>query len=206
MPAQLQVKLLRALEGGEVRPVGSEQGSTVDIRVLAATNQDLQKAVASGQFREDLYYRINVISLTMPNLADRHEDIPLLAHHFLLKSCAAAGRPPLHLASATMDLLQGYSWPGNVRELRNVMERAVALAAGKEIRPQNLPVEIRSAKPFVAASWFRGETKLVDIERQAILLALKQMHGNRAAAARSLGISERSLYRKLNRHKLRDLA
>ncbi len=204
MPAPLQVKLLRALEGGEVRPVGGERGARVDLRVIAATNRDLKAAVAEGQFREDLYYRINVICVTMPDLAERRDDIPLLACHFLAKSCAAAGRRPLRVAPAAMDLLQSHGWPGNVRELRNVMERAVALASGDELRPQHLPPDIRSARLPALPAWLGGATTLAAIERHAIAHALELARGNRAAAARALGISERSLYRKLDRHQLRD--
>ena len=205
MSAALQVKLLRTLEDGEVRPVGSERPTKVDVRVIAATNRDLRKAVAEGGFREDLYYRINVISLTLPDLAARRGDIPSLAHHFLRQACARAGRPPLRFAPASMDLLQSYQWPGNVRELRNVVERAVAIVHGSEIRPPHLPPDIRAVDPIVGASWWRGEMTLADVERQAILHALKRTRGNRAETARLLGISERSLYRRLDRHKLRDV-
>ncbi len=204
MSPQLQVKLLRTLQDGEVRPLGTERSSKVDIRVTAATHQDLRKAMAEGRFREDLFYRINVIAFTLPDLADRREDIPLLARHFLDQECARAGRKPLRIAPEAMDLMQSYRWPGNVRELRNVMERAVALAHGAEVRPHYLPPEIRVADPVIGAPWWKGETALADLERQAILHALRQAHGNRAAAARLLGISERSLYRKLDRHKLRE--
>ncbi len=199
-----QVKLLRTLQDGEVRPLGTERSTKVDIRVIAATNRDLQKAMADGRFREDLYYRINVISFTLPDLADRREDIPLLARHFLEQTCLRADRESLRIAPEAMDLLQSYRWPGNVRELSNAIERAVTLAHGGEIRPHHLPPEIRTTDPIVGTSWWRGETALADLERQAILHALKQAQGNRAAAARLLGISERSLYRKLDRHKLRE--
>ncbi len=203
MSPSLQVKLLRTLQDGEVRPLGSERSARVDIRVIAATNKDLRKAMAEGHFREDLYYRINVIAFTMPDLADRPEDIPILARHFLIQECARAGRKPLQIAVEAMDLMRGHTWPGNVRELRNVIERAVALARGAEMRPHHLPPEVRGADPIVGAAWWRGETALADLERQAILHALKQANGNRSAAARLLRISERSLYRKLDRHKLR---
>jgi DNA-binding NtrC family response regulator len=205
MSPQLQVKLLRTLQDGEVRPLGSERSATTDIRIIAATNRDLRRAMAEGQFREDLFYRINVVSMTLPDLAQRREDIPLLTRYFLDQECTRAGHQPMQIAPETMDLLQGYGWPGNVRELRNVIQRAVALAPGAEVRPHHLPPEIRAVDPAVAAPWWRGETGLMALERQAILHALKLTHGNRAEAARLLQISERSLYRKLDRHKLRDL-
>jgi two-component system response regulator HydG len=204
MSLAVQVKLLRTLQDGEVRPLGTERSANVNIRVIAATNQDLRKAMAEGRFREDLFYRINVISLTLPALADRREDIPLLARHFLEQECARAGRKSLRLAPETLDLMQSYAWPGNVRELRNAIERAVALVHGAEVRPHHLPPEIRLADPVIGAAWWRGETALADLERQAILHALRRAHGNRAVAARLLGISERSLYRKLDRYKLRE--
>jgi len=205
MSPALQVKLLRTLQDGEVRPLGTDRSNTVNLRVIAATHRDLQHAMAEGRFREDLYYRINVISFTLPDLADRREDIPLLVQHLLAQACARAGRPPLRIAPATLDLLQSYRWPGNVRELKNVLERAVALTRGTEIRPHHLPPEVRTTDPAVTASWWRGETALVDLERQAILHALNRTRGNRAEAARLLRISERSLYRKLDRHQLRDV-
>ncbi len=205
MPPSLQVKLLRVLEGGEVRPLGTERSIRVDLRVIAATNRDLRTAVAEGRFREDLFYRLNAISFTLPELADRREDIPVLAQHFLERECARVGRRPLRFAPEAMDLLRSYRWPGNVRELKNAVARAVALTRGAEIRAQYLPPEIREADPLIAAPWWQGETALGDLERQAILHALRQTRGNRAAAARLLRISERSLYRKLDRHNLRDV-
>jgi DNA-binding NtrC family response regulator len=204
MSPALQVKMLRTLQDGEVRPLGTEQSTKVDVRVIAATNRDLRKAVAAGQFREDLFYRLNVISFTTPDLTDRREDIPVLAAHFLDQTCARLGRKSPRIVPEVMDLLQSYPWPGNVRELRNTIERAIALVQKGEIRPHHLPPEIRATDPVVGAAWWRGETALVDLERQAILHALKKTQGNRVAAAKLLGISERSLYRKLDRHKLRD--
>lgn len=204
MSPSLQVKLLRTLQDGEVRPLGTERSSKVDIRVIAATNRDLRRAMTEGRFREDLFYRINVISFTLPDLADRRDDIPILARYFLEHESARARRKPLRIAAETMDLMQSYGWPDNVRELRNVIERAVTLAHGAEIRPHHLPPEIRAVDPVIGSSWWRGETALVDLERQGIIHALKQTRGNRVAAARLLRISERSLYRKLDRHNLRE--
>jgi DNA-binding NtrC family response regulator len=204
MSQALQVKMLRTLQDGEVRPLGTDRNTKVDIRVITATNRDLQRAMADGRFREDLYYRINVISMKLPDLAERREDIPLLARHFLEQECARGRRKPVRIAPEAMDLMQAYGWPGNVRELRNVIERALALARGAEIRPVHLPPEIRSQDPIVGASWWKGETALADLERLAILHALREARGNRAVAARLLRISERSLYRKLDRHNLRE--
>jgi DNA-binding NtrC family response regulator len=206
MSPQLQVKLLRVLEDGAVRPLGSEQSATADIRIIAATNRNLRQAVAEGRFREDLYYRINVVAMTLPALNERREDIPLLARYLLDRECDRTSHQPMRIAPETMDLLQGYGWPGNVRELRNVIQRAVALAPGPEFRPPHLPPEIRAADPVVAAPWWRGETTLAALERQAISHALRLAKGSRVEAARLLGISERSLYRKLDRHRLRDAA
>ena len=147
MSPALQVKMLRTLQDGEVRPLGTEHSTKVDVRVIAATNRDLRKAVAAGQFREDLFYRLNVISFTTPDLAERREDIPILVRHFLDQTCARLGRKSLRIVPEVMDLLQSYPWPGNVRELRNTIERAIALTPNGEIRPHHLPPEIRATDP-----------------------------------------------------------
>jgi two-component system, NtrC family, response regulator AtoC len=204
MPPALQVKLLRMLEEGSVRPVGADREVKVDVRVIAATNRDLQTEVEQGRFREDLYYRINVIALTLPSLADRREDIPILAQYFLAQALVQTKRKPLRFTPEALDVLQGYAWPGNVRELRNVIERAVAVARGAEIAPKHFPATMCPERPLEAHPWWRGELALAEIEREAIRHALQQVHGNRAAAARLLQISERSLYRKLERHQLLD--
>jgi DNA-binding NtrC family response regulator len=199
MPLAVQGKLLRALEVGTIRPVGADQGILVDVRVLAATHRDLEAAVAAGLFREDLYYRLNVIAIRLPDLAARREDIPALAAHFIAEACGKCGRTPPALAAEAVARLHDYRWPGNVRELRNVLERALALTPGPEITAKQLPSHL-----WAGTDWSRvpGSLSLQAIEAQAITRALAQAQQNRAQAATLLGISERSLYRKLRRHRL----
>jgi two-component system, NtrC family, response regulator HydG len=200
MPLAMQMKLLRALEAGVIRPVGAEQEVPIDVRVLAATHRDLATEVAARRFREDLYYRLNVVTLSVPALAERRDDIPRLAQHFLIQACAKIQRTPPRFTRPALDRLQDYRWPGNVRELRNIVERALALAHGAEITASHLPPHLGAARPTPDSP--RGALALAEIERQAIRQALQRAAGNRAAAARLLQISERSLYRKLQRDRV----
>jgi DNA-binding NtrC family response regulator len=196
MPPAMQVKLLRTIQEGEVKPVGSTQTAKVNVRFIAATNRDLMQAVAEGSFREDLYYRLNVITLTLPDLAERAEDIPLLAAHFLERFSQKLRKPVERISEEAMGLLMDYAWPGNVRELENCMERAVVLAKGPIITPAELPPSIRAISPREGLRLPVGMT-LADLEREAILRTLSHCRGNRSAAAKTLGLSERTLYRKL---------
>lgn len=196
MPPAMQVKLLRTIQEGEIKPVGSNQTVRVDVRYIAASNRELAREVAEGRFREDLYYRLNVLTLTLPDLADRAEDIPLLAAHFLDRFAKKLRKPVERLAEEAMALLLDYAWPGNVRELENCLERAVVLARGPAITPVDLPPALRTASPREATRLPLGMT-LAEIEREAILRSLAHFRGNRAAAAKMLGLSERTLYRKL---------
>jgi DNA-binding NtrC family response regulator len=198
----MQVRLLRAIQEGEVKPVGSEQSINVDVRIIAATNQDLAQAMAAGRFRPDLYYRLNVIGVHLPDLKERREDIPPLAQHFLdvyrerLKKKEVGEISPEALA-----VLMDYEWPGNVRELENCIERAVVLARGEAIRPEHLPGSLRHLTPERSLTFAVG-TSLEVLERQAILATLREVKGNKAAAARLLGISQRTLYRKVKTYGL----
>ncbi|HSB68765.1 MAG TPA: sigma-54 dependent transcriptional regulator [Candidatus Methylomirabilis sp.] len=196
MPPPMQVKLLRTIQEGEVKPVGSTQTAKVNVRFIAATNRDLMQAVAEGTFREDLYYRLNVITLSLPDLADRAEDIPLLVTHFLDRFVKKLRKPVERLSEEAMALLMDYRWPGNVRELENCIERAVVLAKGPIITAAELPPSIRAISPKEGLRLPIGMT-LADLEREAILRTLSHCRGNRSAAARTLGLSERTLYRKL---------
>jgi DNA-binding NtrC family response regulator len=191
-PPSLQVKLLRALETREVRPVGGTRTERVDVRVIAATNANLAEALEAGRFRKDLYYRLNVITIDMPRLADRAEDIPLLVEHFLARANARQRRSIATVTPEAMRYLMDRPWPGNVRELENAVERAVALAEGDTIRPEHLP----STTPVVAQPVPTCQN-LTDLVTHAIRRALAETGGNRRAAARLLGIPERTLYRKL---------
>jgi DNA-binding NtrC family response regulator len=151
LPLSAQVKLLRTLQSGEVKPVGSDNVKIVDVRVVAATNVDIKAAIAAGTFRQDLFYRLNVIAIRLPSLRERGDDILLLAHHFLQKHAKLAGRPATHLSHEAAVLLQRYDWPGNVRELEHAVEHAVVLSEGQEILPRALPVEVQQVESAASA-------------------------------------------------------
>lgn len=194
----VQVKLLRVLQEGEYEPVG---GDTVkaDVRVVAATNRDLQAEVEAGRFREDLYYRLNVIALTAPPLRSRREDVPLLVDHFLGVYCTKNGRARLAVPQEVMGKLLDYPWPGNVRELQNVIERAAVLCRGTTLALTDLPEVVAQADPAVPeALTVSLGTPLEEIERRLIRETLRHTHGDKALAAQLLGISTRTIYRKLD--------
>jgi two-component system response regulator AtoC len=203
---ELQVKLLRVLEERQVMRVGGSELIPVDFRLIAATNRDLEKEVAEGRFREDLYYRLKVVTLRIPPLRERPGDITQLAEHFLALFCQEHGKAPKRLGSGALELLARYPWPGNVRQLRNVIESAVVFSQGDEITPADLPVEVResstistSGSPVQAVA---GEPRtMADIERHAILETLDRTGGHRAKAADILGIGLRTLQRKLKEYK-----
>ena len=200
MPMSMQVKLLRALEERKVRPVGSDKEIPFDVRVLTATNRDLETAVAEGRFREDLYYRINVIGVELPPLRSRGTDILRLAEHFQQQFATDAHKPITGLAEGVGEKLLSYSWPGNVRELRNVMERAVALTRHDKITIEDLPEKVRN---FNGGTIFIGgldPSELVsmeEIERRYITHVLEACNGNQTQAARLLGLDRKTIYRKL---------
>jgi DNA-binding NtrC family response regulator len=196
MPPSMQVKLLRTIQEGEIKPVGSNQTIQVNVRFIAATNRDLLTAVGEGVFREDLYYRVNVITITLPDLAERTEDIPLLANHFVERFAKKLRKPVERIHEEAMALLMDYSWPGNVRELENCIERAVVLAKSPNITATELPPSVRALQQKEGLRLPVGIT-LDDLEREAILRTLAHCNGNRAAAAKMLGLAERTLYRKL---------
>ena len=197
LPLPMQVKLLRALQEKKVRKVGSVSEELVDVRVICATHQNLRERVEQGSFRQDLYYRLNVIELRMPALRERQEDIPALADSLLVR---LAGATPPKLSPAAMQALLAYPFPGNVRELENVLERATALCSDNQILPEDLHLE---PEDNCAAEGARGSETLDDylnrLERQAILEALGKTDGNRTAAARLLGVTFRSLRYRLER-------
>jgi DNA-binding NtrC family response regulator len=203
---ELQVKLLRVLEERQVMRVGGSELIDVDFRLIAATNRDLEKVVADGRFREDLYYRLKVVTLRIPPLRERPSDVPPLLEHFLAEFCAEHGRPLLALAPEALELLTRYAWPGNVRELKNVMESVVVFHQGGEIGVGDLPVEVRDSSNLSAAGApvqsVVGEPRtMAVIERQAILETLGRTGGHRARAADILGIGLRTLQRKLKEYK-----
>lgn len=199
LPLSMQVKLLRALENRSFQRVGGAETIHVDIRIVAATNKDLKAAVAQGTFREDLYYRLNVVDIHVPALKERRGDIPLLVMHFLRQIAQANNSPVTGVTPAAMKLLEAYDWPGNVRELRNAVEKMIVLASGTQLDVADVPEQMQAtagaATVTLAASGTLDET-----EKAKILAVLKDNKGNRSEAARVLGISRRTLYRKLDKY------
>jgi two-component system response regulator HydG len=202
--AAMQAKLLRVLQEKEIQRVGGEETLPVDVRVLAATNRDLLQAVESGQFREDLFYRLNVVALEIPPLRERHDDIPLLAQHFLGKFAEKNRKDVKGFTPQAMDLLLKYEWPGNVRELENAVERAVILLTGDHVTEKQLPMTITRAledEPPAPSQQDLSRTRpLEEIEKDAILAALEAAGGNKSEAARRLGITRKTLHKKLKRY------
>jgi len=199
MAPGLQVKLLRALQSGEVRPVGSTQAITVDTRVVAATNRELEPMIRQGTFREDLFYRLNVIPILLPPLRERREDIPLLAEHFLARFAQRQGRV-LRLSAGAMERLLQYSWPGNVRELENAMERTAILARDEMIEPRDLPPHVDSGLALGPAPGLAAEQTLAEAERAHITQILERHGWNHSRAAEALGIGRTTLWRKLKEY------
>jgi len=196
----LQIKLLRFLENGEFRPVGSTQSRHADVRVIAATNRDLKKMMGEDKFREDLFYRLNVINIQLAPLRERHEDIEPLAKYFLKKFCAVMGKCVVGLEKEALDVLKQYDWPGNVRELENVIERAVILAAANTITADDLPADLIHPTAFSLPP--SNDKSLAAIEREHILKILTETSGNKAQAAKILGITKKTLYAKLHQYEL----
>jgi len=195
----MQVKLLRAIQEKEVRPVGSSQSHAVDVRILAATNRNLEEEVAQGRFRQDLYFRLNVVVLGVPSLCSRLEDIPLLTRHFIHQFATPASTVG-HLTREALACLHTYDWPGNVRELENVIRRAVAMGQNQGIMPSDLPENIYSGHGMEPDSNDLNGDTLDAYELAAIRNALLKCDGHRKKAARMLGIGEATLYRKLNKY------
>ena len=203
-----QVKLLRVIgEDRAFERVGGNQALHADVRLIAATNKNLEKLVSEGKFRDDLFFRLNVVRITMPPLRDRKEDIPLLVRGFLRHFCKLNERPPFELTSDAMNALLTYDWPGNVRELRTAIEHGVVMATGQKITVRDLPMAVRHASGAalprgISASKAFGERinplDLHETERKLILQALAATNGNVTAAAKRLGISRRTLHRKIN--------
>ena len=207
LPLQLQVKLLRFLQEDEIRRVGENKGITVDVRVVAATARDLQQMVAEGEFREDLFYRLNVLLLTIPPLRERKDDIPLLVDHFLVRYGDRLGRPGMSVSRDALKVLMDYNWPGNVRELENTIERAMVLNEGDRIEVEGLPDRLRKEPEATPRTLAFGDDLSIKrairtIERELIRRALEQTGGNRTRAAELLDISHRALLYKLKEYDL----
>ena len=215
MTLAMQVKLLRVLQERTVRPVGGTNEIAIDVRVVAATNRELEKQVAENAFREDLYYRLSVIPIRVPSLRERREDIPLLANHFLKKYATAAHKSILRLDNTSIDALSAYEWPGNVRQLENTIERAVALEATNELHVE-LPAERPKARAAAAAAGgspvpgssctlpegIGMETFVAEIEKSLLQNALEQTGGVQVRAADALGISYRSFRHLMKKYEL----
>jgi transcriptional regulator with PAS, ATPase and Fis domain len=200
MQMGLQSKLLRAIETKRVMPVGSTRELDVDVRLIAATNRDLQQRVAEGHFREDLYYRLKVVVLNLPPLRERPEDIPLLVRYFIDQLSNDHKRPVRDISPDALQAFQAYSWPGNVRELRNTLEGSIVLCLRDTIDLADLPEHIMGARP--AQDIIRPGMTLQDIEKEAIRRMLEQTGGHRAETAKLLDISVRTLQRKIKEYRL----
>jgi two-component system response regulator HydG len=202
MSGAMQAKLLRAIETRTVRPVGSDTEVPIDVRFVAATNRDLESDAEEGRFRQDLFFRINVIQIAVPSLRVRGNDILLLAQNFLEKAAARANKAVVGFSPPAAERLLGYSWPGNVRELQNAVERAVALCTFDRVSPEDLPERIRThrrSQLVVGGDDPSGLLPMHEVERRYILHVLEAARGNKTVAARILGFDRRTMYRKLER-------
>jgi transcriptional regulator with PAS, ATPase and Fis domain len=202
MSFDAQVSLLRVLQEGEVTRVGAKKSRQVNVRIIAATHRNLSQAVADGAFREDLYYRLNVLNLTVPPLRIRREDVPLLAQHFLGRCARSLRKSVQGISPQALDILCAYHWPGNVRELENTIERATNLAVTELIQPEDLPLEIKQGLRPSAPGNVPEPRAAMDLgthEMNAIITALKDTRGNIRLAARQLNVSRGGLYNKMNR-------
>jgi two-component system response regulator HydG len=216
LPMPTQAKLLRVLQDGQVQRVGSDHAISVDVRILAATNRNLEKMVREGTFREDLFYRLNVVAIEAPPLRDRVEDIPVLAQHFLSRFGEKNRKQVKGITPQAMDLLIRYGWPGNIRELENAMERAVILLQGEYVSERELPAATQGGTLQECAEGIRsreantlqgaaGANTLEDIERSTILQTLRELGGNKSEAARRLGITRRTLKLKLKKYESEEM-
>ena len=201
IPLPLQVKFLRAIQEKEVTPLGSTRPIRVDVRIIAATNRDVEAAVKSGSFRTDLFYRLNVVPIHLPPLRERRDDIPLLVNHFIQEYSRIYGVEPKWVTPEALQRLVDYGWPGNIRELQNAIERAFALSSQPEITPKDLPAAILH-EPQPTAAEITDPLPLEEIERRNILAALQRSGGNKNEAARILGIDRQRLYRKIEKYRL----
>jgi len=205
MPISMQPKLLRVIQEKEVQPLGSDKTVKVDVRIIAATNRDLEDEVINGNFRDDLFYRLNVVNLHMPSLRDRRDDIPILANYFLRLYAEKNKKQIKGIGPRAMDLLLKHNWPGNVRELENAMEHAVVLSTGEYITEKELPLRIRkNLEPSIVGKDRKPATdqaiSLDEVEKQAIIRALRVTGGNKSEAARILKINRRTLYLKMEKY------
>jgi len=202
----LQAKLLRVLQERQFERVGGTRPIRVDIRLIAATNKDLEKSIQSGTFREDLFYRLNVVSLTMPPLRDRREDIPLLARYFVEKFAKKSNRPVSGISTEARECLVHYDWPGNVRELENAIERAMVLGSTELILPEDLPETVLEGESLASVPITKYYEAIHDAKKQFILKALEQTKGNYTEAAKLLGVHPNNLHRLMRQVNLKGAA
>ena len=206
LPVDLQAKLLRALQEKEIRPLGSTRPTPIDVRIIAATTRDLDMAIHQGSFRRDLYFRLNVVSLRLPQLRERKEDIRLLTDHFLDRISRSMG-VRYTINPEAIKQLQAYDWPGNVRELENCLERTAALSSGPMLNVNDLPPQVQHASVVVSINAQQAKNRivpLVELEKQAIMTALQQLEGDKLMTAKMLGIGKTTLYRKLKEYGITD--
>ena len=203
MPPSTQIKLLRVLEDGEIVRVGSNEPQKVDVRLLSATNQDLDELVKRGKFREDLYFRLRVVRIALPALRERREDIPLLTEHYIRQIVREHGKNVTGITPEAQRVLAAYDWPGNIRELINTLETMILLAPHETLRVEDIPPEIHPSGRKAQADGFTPGMSLADAERIVIARTLEMTGGNRQQAARMLGIGERTLYRKIKDYGLK---
>ena len=196
----LQVKLLRVLQERVVRRVGGRENIQIDIRLVSASNQDLEEAAKRGEFRQDLFYRLNVVPVRLPDLRDRREDIPLLVLHFLQKFAQQHGEPPRRFANEAMRVLMTHAWPGNVRELENAVEHALTMGRGEILLSEDLPVSVTAPERDIIHEATLDDVTLAELERRYILLVLEKMSGHQIKTSRVLGIDRRTLYRRLRQY------
>lgn len=196
----LQVKLLRVLQERVVRRVGGRENIPIDLRLVSASNQDLEDAVKRGEFRQDLFYRLNVVPVRLPDLKDRREDIPLLVHHFLQKFAQQHGEPARRFSSEAMRVLMTHTWPGNVRELENAVEHALTMGSGEILMPDDLPASVTAPERDIVEEAILDNASLGEVERRYILRVLEKMDGHQIKTAQILGIDRRTLYRRLRQY------
>jgi transcriptional regulator with PAS, ATPase and Fis domain len=202
MPLPLQVKLLRAIQERECYPLGSNDPVSFDVRIICASNKDLDREVREGRFREDLLYRINVITIQLPALRERKDDIPLLANYFLRKYEKPLGRTAMRFSKGAMRLLINYPWPGNVRELENTVERSAILAETDVIHTHDLPEKLHNVAAAAVASAQTAGMTLEELEREHLRRVLNEVKGDKVKASQTLGIHLSTLYRKVQRYRL----
>jgi transcriptional regulator with PAS, ATPase and Fis domain len=206
MPPEMQGKLLRVLQAGESKPVGDVVTRKVRVRVIAATNRDLEKALVAGEFRQDLFYRFNTFTVTLPPLRERTEDIPVLAYHFLRKAEAKVNKKVDRVSPEALDFMKRYAWPGNLRELENSIERAVVLTSGRQIEVAHLPFHLRELGPIEVATeegFLSAKERVIALfEREAVARFLTEARGNISAAAKRAGITRRNFHRLISKHSM----